>query len=328
MKISIISPIVNNDKELKEFLSGMYYQNNQDFEVILVFNNMTKKMYATIESYLDFFGSRLKFIINSNKQTLQDNIIAAWKIMSGEYFNILFSNNTIRYYFLNSMKNLVNQYNTDVIEFKPRLVGSIRWKPLTRLEPMKKFNFKEDTSFLAYAYPFISNKLFKKSLVENLLKYQPTFSNDYNFAIELNYLLLMNANTYAYNDQRIIREYINYVSWMNPKNFINQFKKIIEMGKTKETKITQELEYAKNYFFQVILAGILGLSTFISKDEYKEKKSYRLIEQLDMLIDKEIENNEKFYNTNIYMHKENKEIKFLREKQPIKKWNELLSSLE
>ncbi|WP_406618201.1 glycosyltransferase [Mycoplasmopsis lipophila] len=328
MKISIISPIVNNDKELKEFLSGMYYQNNQDFEVILVFNNMTKKMYATIESYLDFFGSRLKFIINSNKQTLQDNIIAAWKIISGEYFNILFSNNTIRYYFLNSMKNLVNLYNTDVIEFKPRLVGSIRWKPLTRLEPMKKFNFKEDTSFLAYAYPFISNKLFKKSLVENLLKYQPTFSNDYNFAIELNYLLLMNANTYAYNDQRIIREYINYVSWMNPKNFINQFKKIIEMGKTKETKITQELEYAKNYFFQVILAGILGLSTFISKDEYKEKKSYHLIEQLDMLIDKEIENNEKFYNTNIYMHKENKEIKFLREKQPIKKWNELLSSLE
>jgi len=77
---------------------------------------------------------------------------------------------------------------------------------------MKKFNFKEDTSFLAYAYPFISNKLFKKSLIENLLKYQPTFSNDYNFAIELDYLLLMNANTYAYNDQRIIREYINYVS--------------------------------------------------------------------------------------------------------------------
>lgn len=328
MKISIISPIVNSHKELKEFLSEMQNQNYQDFEIILVFNNINKKIYSTLKDYIDYFGSRLKFIVNSNKQTLQDNIIAAWKIMSGEYFNILFSNNNIRFYFLNSMKTLINDFHTDVIEFKPRLVGSIRWKPKARLESDKTYNIKDEPDFLAYSYPFISNKLFKKELVENLLKYKPSFTNDYNFAVELNYLLLMNAKTYSYNDRRIIREYINYDSWMNPKNFISQFKRIIEISKTKEMKITQELEYARIYFFQIILAGILGLASFINKDEYKEKKSYRLIEELETLINKEIEKNQKFYNTNMYMCKDNNEIKYLCELKPAKKWNELLSSLE
>ncbi|WP_406614809.1 glycosyltransferase [Mycoplasmopsis hyopharyngis] len=328
MKISIISPIVNGDKELREFLSEMQNQNYQDFEIILVFNSINKKIYSTLNNYLDFFGSRLKFIVNSNKQTLQDNIIAAWKIMSGEYFNILFSNNNIRFYFLNSMKNLINDFHTDVIEFKPRLVGSIRWKPKARLECDKTYNIKDEPDFLAYSYPFISNKLFKKELVESLLKYKPSFTNDYNFAVELNYLLLMNAKTYSYNDRRIIREYINYDSWMNPKNFISQFKRIIEISKTKEMKITQELEYARIYFFQIILAGILGLASFINKDEYKEKRSYRLVEELEVLINKEIEKNQKFYNTNMYMCKDRDEIKYLRELKPTKKWNELLSSLE
>lgn len=330
MKLSIISPLISNQKELKSFLNCMKEQTTQDFETILVINSISDQMYDYLEKSMKFLGSRLKIIINTSKRSLQHNLISAFNVVEGDYVNIMFSNNVMRNYFVERMNGLIQQFsNVDVIEFKPRLVGSIRWKPEARIEQHKVFNIKDNPSFLAFSYPIISNKIIKKELLQNFLKYQPVFSNDANFSPELTYLLLMEAKNYVYHDQRIIREYIDYSSWMNPKNFVEEWEKILNVARQKQIKITHELDYAYVYFFQIFLAGILGLSTYLHKDEYKEKKSYKLVKDLEKMIDKFYVEKENFYNVNIYMQNNNKkEFKLLQQKLDIKKWNEILSYLE
>lgn len=338
MKLTLISSLTEHKRDVRYFLKLLSEQDNQDFEIILCLNQnkINQGIFEIIEEYLSFFGDRLKFLYNSKRLAFQQNITSAFHISTGEYISISNSDISIKKDYVRKILNLIQKYNTDIIEYKPRIIGSIKWKPLGRIESKKVFKIKEEPQPLAYTFPMIFNKIFKKVLTKKIVKFKPSVSNDSKLSFELNYLLLLEAKTYVYDDNRIQREYFDIKTWINPQNFFASFNSLENVCKHQNRKIMQEFYYFKAYTLQVFLAGFLTTTSMLSITtllKYKnkfEKRSKRLVNSLDEYLKKMWQTAEyKDFNIlNIYMNKKLPEIEFLKSKLVTSKWDKILSSLE
>ncbi|MGV2393456.1 UNVERIFIED_CONTAM: glycosyltransferase [Campylobacter lari] len=126
MQLSIIVPNITNKVDLVNSLSMLKEQNSQDFEAILIITNPTKIMYLIIEEYLEFFGSRLKLIINNKRRSIQNDIVSGFHLVKGKFTTVIFSDNKSRDYFVSELVDATLNYDADVIEYRPRLVNTIR----------------------------------------------------------------------------------------------------------------------------------------------------------------------------------------------------------
>lgn len=59
MELALIVPNIGNSIMLKDVLSTLREQDNQDFEIVLVLTNTGKNMYAALEKYLQFLARGL-----------------------------------------------------------------------------------------------------------------------------------------------------------------------------------------------------------------------------------------------------------------------------
>ncbi|WP_029513653.1 hypothetical protein [Mycoplasmopsis primatum] len=334
MQLSVIVPNILTNSSLKSVLNILKDQDNQDFEVILVLTNAKKSMYTTIEKYLNFFGSRLKFILNSKRRSIQSDIVSTFHLIKGKFSYVFFPDNAGRSYYISELiKNALN-YDADILEFKPRLVNSIRWKPDARIKPNVLFKIKDNPEVVAYAYPFIFNKVFKTSLLTNFTKHKFKELNDTKFSIYLTYMLLIKASTYVYIDERIVRENIQSSIWLAPSNFIYQFSELINYLKINDIKLRHEVKYASYYFLQIFLAGLLktwkkkiSLKVFSDHINYNEKRSKKFADDLYKYLQKQHSEDDLFFTTNIYMLKTSQESDMLKKLPEINKWNDILGEL-
>ncbi|VEU75191.1 Glycosyl transferase family 2 [Mycoplasmopsis maculosa] len=334
MQLSIIVPNIKTSIELENTLENFRTQNTQDFELILVITNINKTMYSLLEEGLKFFGSRLKFILNSNRKSIQNNIVSGFHLVKGKYVTIIYTDNKLKDHYVEDLVNLSSKYDTDVIEYRPRLINTIRWKPEPRIKPLHVYNILNEPEYVAYAYPFIFNKIFKNSLIQQFIKFKQKELNDTKFAVELTYMLLLKSTSYVYENIRIIKENISSSLWLTPKNFIYQFNEIINYVEINNIKLSHEINYANLYFLQLFLAGLLktwrrrfSLNVFKDITNYNEKRSTKFTEDLYKYLEKFHKDNLLFFTTNIYMLKNNSETKSLKKLPPINKWNDILGEL-
>ncbi|WP_406616845.1 glycosyltransferase [Mycoplasmopsis adleri] len=334
MQLSIIVPNIVNNKNLTATLDTFKNQDNQDFELILVLTNTNKTMYSTIEKYLKFFGTRLKFITNSTRKSIQNDIISAFHLVKGQYTYVFFSDNADKHYYVSRLLQAAQKYDVDVVEFRPRLVNSIRWKPDPRLTCDMIYKQDKNPEYIAYAYPFIFNKIFKSTLVHQFVKYKQKELNDTKFAVQLTYMLLIKSQSYVYINERIVRENISSNIWLTPSNFIGQFADTISFLKSNNIKLTEEINYASFYFLQIFLGGLLktwrkrfSLQIFADQANYNEMRSKKYTEDLYKYLKQQHEENHLFFDTNIYMIKNNNEVSLIKNLPEINKWNDILGEL-
>ncbi|MEE3928463.1 glycosyltransferase [Mycoplasmopsis ciconiae] len=339
MKLSIISSVTEYARDVRSFLNDLKDQDNQDFEIILTLNKSSnnKKTISVISEFSNFFGSRLKIIYNSKRQSQQFNIISAFRICKGDYVTIINSDTSLRKYYISRMGEVASRYDVDILEFKPRFVGSIRWKPKARINLSEPVKIANNPEVIAYSFPFIFNKIFKKSLVKKLEKHKTSSSStDNKFAIELNYLLLLNAKKYMYYDQRLKREYFDLETWLNPQGFLTSFNAIDPVFKLHSQKVTYEFDYLRAYFMKLFLPGLLK-GTFVFNKQYifnhkilEQRRGEKIISKLDDII-KKVETTEAFKifkETNIYMLKDNKETSLIKKRLDVSEWDDILQELE
>ncbi|WLP85855.1 glycosyltransferase [Mycoplasma seminis] len=339
MRLSIISLVGENAAQVDTFLASLKEQETQSFEVILCVNKSSeaKNIYKVAKKYYEFFGSRLIVISNSKDNSYQHNLVSAFRIVKGEYVTVINSDTSIKRYFIGDMIEHAQRWNVDVLEFKPRLIGTVRFRPKERGEFDKVVDLSKEPKIFAYTYPFVFNKIYKKSLVKKVMKYKPQVSNDTLMCIELNYILLMEAKKYKYLDFRIIREFISSNTWFNTKVSLESFHAIEAKAQHMNLKIQEELKYAKYYYVKLLLTGFLSETYFVyrhfsktDKEQLEEKRSELLIKKHDEFLNK-IENSPEFQlflTTNMYMMIDSPETRMLREsyKKLIK--SKILDNLE
>lgn len=334
MQLTFIVPNITSNSNLKNVLSTMSGQDNQDFELILITTNTSASMYKTFEKYLKFFGSRLKLITNSKRRSIQNDIVSGFHLAEGKFVHIYFPDNPGRPYFANRLIENAQTYDVDILEFRPRLINSIRWKPEPRLEENKVYNMEKNPECIPYIYPFIFNKVFKKTLVEKFIKFKSKELNDTKFAVLLTYMLILKAEDYVYVNERIVRENIASDLWLTPSNFIYEFEELSKYLKLNEIKLTQEIDYATFYFLQVFLGGILhtwrkriSLKIFKDHSNYKERRAKKFTKDLHKYLTKCHSENRLFFDTNIYMLKDNIEADSIRFLPELNKWDTVLGEL-
>nr|WP_307914183.1 hypothetical protein [Mycoplasmopsis bovis] len=95
------------------------------------------------------------------------------------------------FHLVRQLLECISKYDADILEFRPHLVNTIKWKPSPRLEAKNTFNISKNPEVVAYSYPFLFNKIFKTKLLTSLPKFKFRELNDTKFQVYLNYLLLI-----------------------------------------------------------------------------------------------------------------------------------------
>ncbi|MEA4115510.1 hypothetical protein VBM87_01780 [Mycoplasma sp. 744] len=322
MKISLIIPEIDNPFILEDVLYKLKEQNNQDFEIILALKNNSKSIFKVFEKYLIFFGSRLKFILNTKKRTTQNDISIAFHLVKNDYVNILFPNTHIKKTFINDLDKLLNcEKEPDIIEFTPLFKGDVKWYVNSRIEEnfynnselLKKYPF-----LLAYTFPIINNKLINKKLIQQFIKFKPSKANSSIFCLELVYFLMLKAKSYYFSNEIIFSQYVNLTNDLNINILLDQFNRLKEYIVVNDLKLTHEIEYAELYFIQIFLATLINLGksetfyTWNKNKELKEFKKEKIYHQILSFIIKKQNTGLNFYNTNFYLNQNKIESKYLK----------------
>ncbi|UWV94077.1 glycosyltransferase [Mycoplasmopsis cynos] len=171
MKLSLVSLVTKNVENVKKYLDSLLSQTSNDFEIILCLNGKeseNKQIISLLTNYFEKFKNRLQVIYNSKTNSYQYNLLSAFKLAKGEYITVFNTDITlIKYYYIENMIKNAEKYNVDVLEFKPRLNGSISWKPKARLINDRRIDLaKNPLPSLMFSHLFLikylRNHWFKK----------------------------------------------------------------------------------------------------------------------------------------------------------------------
>nr|WP_322958971.1 glycosyltransferase family 2 protein [Mycoplasmopsis canis]WQQ12364.1 glycosyltransferase family 2 protein [Mycoplasmopsis canis] len=320
MKLSLISLETKNVENVKNYLDSLLEQNSADFEVILCLNGKeseNKQVLNILPKYYELFGNRLVVVYNSKINSYQHNLLSAFRIMRGDYavtFNSDIS--SIKYNYVEKMIEASSSNDVEILEFKPRLTGSISWKPLARIVEREKIDLTKNPLPFAYVYPFIFNKIIKKSVAQRVLKYKTKNLNDTKMSVEINYILMLEAKSYTYLDYRIFRENFPSDMWLSSKKSLNMFEDIEKYLVISNRKLFEEIRYAKYYFIKLLMTAFLKETNFTyknifkTKDDISEKRGLITFQKHVEILGKleSIYKTENYFLTNPYFLRNNEEV--------------------
>lgn len=320
-------------KKTKSFLLNLsdIVEEIKDAEVIFI--TKSDKMCPIDEIVIPFMNSnpliKTKIIYSSKTLSLNKQIKYSTKISSTDY--VWFINPLVKYNktMVLNVVNILRRKEIDLVEIRPELCGLIKWEPKSRhdLKPSTRLKIDENEKIVAYAFPFIQNKVFSKKSVMNVLENNKIINNidiSSSLSIEFLYLFLLEAKTYAWISNGIVPINISEGNIPYYKHLFDEWSRV-QKKYLEENRLISELKYAEAYHLLIIISSLYGIksinSIFNESQVFKKKYHAKLMKlwQSDM---------EFFDIENKYMVNKNNENILLRHVQPINKWSKLLANLE
>ena len=123
--ISVVIPLYNAEKYVRECIISLLAQTFQDFEVIFVDDCSTDNSVAIVESYAPKFGGRLtlaKMEKNSGSGALPRN--KGLSLAKGEYIQFLDADDTLIPTALEELYTLAKEYDADVVYCEKHFMSS------------------------------------------------------------------------------------------------------------------------------------------------------------------------------------------------------------
>ncbi|MGL5936362.1 MAG: glycosyltransferase [Cetobacterium sp.] len=168
MELTIIVPVYNVQKYLKECLESIYKINNINYEVILVNDGSTDKSLEILKEYLELHPKITK-IINKKNGGLSSARNAGIREAKGEYLSFIDSDDIIDYKEFEAFFREGQKLDLDI------MVGNMRYfteqkngEPLFRSKEIKEFSVGKGTEF--FATLFEKTKCFREEVVDDIYK--------------------------------------------------------------------------------------------------------------------------------------------------------------
>lgn len=177
-KVSIIVPIYNVDKYLKQCLDSCINQTLQDIEIICVNDGSTDNCLEIINEYA-LKDSRIK-VINQDNQGLSMARNNGFEIATGEYILFVDSDDWLAPQCCELTYNQAKENNNDFVYFNHaeylektnKIIIYNQLKPLKKIINQKQVDIKKTKNINYITRSNIWNKLYKRSwLAENKLKF-------------------------------------------------------------------------------------------------------------------------------------------------------------
>lgn len=168
MELTIVVPVYNVEKYLKECLDSIYSIKNIDYEVILVNDGSTDNSLTILNEYKDRYFDKTK-IIDKKNGGLSSARNAGLEVAKGDYISFIDSDDIIDPEEFEKFFKEGKELDLDVI------VGNMRYfsdkkkgDPLFRSEGIKKLDVVEGTKF--FKTLFEGQKCFREEVVDDIYK--------------------------------------------------------------------------------------------------------------------------------------------------------------
>ena len=165
-KLSIIVPVYNSDKYLKECLDSLINQTYEDIEVICVNDGSTDNSLQILEEYFRK-DNRIK-IINKENGGVSSARNAGLKIASGEFITFVDDDDYLDFNAYEETLKYIG--NTDLVCFGCKVFGDAHYAHRTSDEKYYKIKFKGlkilNPKTIFETDVSVCNKIFKKSIID------------------------------------------------------------------------------------------------------------------------------------------------------------------
>lgn len=301
MKLSIITPIYKGTQFLPKFFERMAEQTNKNFELVLVVDTNNQKPLSFLDEYKDRIKGDIKLVFNSKRCGRTNAVAKGVEAATGDYSIILSTSNRFNEETVDQLLDLVKEKKTDIIEFRARFWSPIRYKGKIRKKFNKSTNIAEDKSILAYSQPFEFNKIFKTSVLTEVVN-MPAFNKRLNsrYSIELVFKAFIKAETYSTSNLKIIRSKKDDGILFNPLKLHREWEEMLSKDEFKD--YFEALSYNQYFTYKVIYMGYLGMlknKTLNSKFTAEYNNKFH-------------ENESNFFEANQYFVRKNAETDLLK----------------
>lgn len=168
-KISVIIPVYNVEKYLKQCLDSVLIQTYTNLEIIIVNDNSPDKCPQIINEYAQN-DSRIKVVHNEQNQGYAKSVNNGIKISTGKYISIIESDDFIDKEMFSALRKMIVENNCDLVKchyyqyFGAKNENISQETVLSKIPNNKAFNLKEYPNVLK-AHPSIWAALYKKELL-------------------------------------------------------------------------------------------------------------------------------------------------------------------
>ncbi len=250
-KISVIIPIYNAEKYLKECLNSIINQTYKNVEIICVNDGSTDSSLSIIKEYSSKYENIV--VVNKKNSGVIDARIAGLKKATGDYIGWVDSDDFIDSTMYEKMYNALSSNNADFAtcnyKFYPQNVTKKKkW--------FKELNGSVDGLFIMDNI-ILWNELVKKSLIDkmNTIELMKTFGEG------IYSLIIVNAQKVVTINEELYNYRVGHGSLSTNYSNLNWFKKVVDFNKVKMQYVIDEKysDYWINYFRYEYLYYVLVL---------------------------------------------------------------------
>ena len=118
-KISIITPIYNNNINLKKCFDSLKFQTLKNIEIICIIDDSSN---YNLEIIMEYINDNRFIIISKKNMEYSDSIKKGIEFMSGEYIGIVESDKFIDLEMLESLYKFTYNNNIDIVRYNYHLI--------------------------------------------------------------------------------------------------------------------------------------------------------------------------------------------------------------
>lgn len=227
IKLSIIVPVYNVENYLCKCIDSILNQNFKDFEVILVDDGSIDRSGKICDIYANK-DNRVK-VIHKNNGGLSSARNMGLDVAKGEYIGFVDSDDWIEPDMYERMYNEIIKTNSDIIvcNFK-KVFKNVEESYIYRNKSLDLNNIEalNELYNIKYIYNLAWNKIYKKSLFDNL-RYKEGFIYEDEFII---HHLLYKSNKTRYIPENFYNYYQREGSIINSKFNIRKYDRVLALG--------------------------------------------------------------------------------------------------
>lgn len=166
IKVSVIVPIYNTEKFLRKCIESIVNQTLEEIEIILINDGSTDNSHIICEEYSRKYPKKIRYINNKNIGCSATRNLGI-SLAKGEYIAFVDSDDYIEQEMYQEMYEKAKKENLDIVVCGINYIN----EQTQKIKKSIPINIKEKNDYLYYKNRMANpvNKLFKKSLIKNIL---------------------------------------------------------------------------------------------------------------------------------------------------------------
>ncbi len=251
MKVSIIVPVFNSEKYIRDTLDSLVNQTISDYEIVIVDDASNDGSYEIIREYQSKYPSKIKVIRNEKNLGQSVSRNKGILVSSGEYIGFLDSDDFVNYDMYKTMYEGALENNkpevivTGLYFVKDNSYLKNNFKDMRRQKGVLH-NVLKEPEFVLSQSPSVCNKLFRKDTIKDLFlegKMWEDVAFSFSKMFNANNILYFNNPDYFY--RRRIDDGVSSLGYKVNTHLLDIFD-VADSIKI-ETSKTNRYEILKNY---------------------------------------------------------------------------------